>query len=142
MLSFSQAGNGTSCEPRDESRWTPWTKPLGYSPVSSLLSFLMTHAMMGPAMAHDGRAVDLEVNKDGEQIEVLLHGHSDRNQRVSFEIEVTGNSNSRHRGSTTLAANSPQVLSTIKLSARGDWCARVTVEEEDRAPYELTEGSC
>lgn len=110
--------------------------------MSNLLSLLIAHAIMGPAMAHDGKAVDLEVNRDGDQIEVLLNANSDRSQRIAFEIEVTGNSNSRHRGSTTLAANSPQILSTIKVSANGEWCARVTVEEEDRAPYELTEGSC
>lgn len=106
------------------------------------LSTLILSAILGATMSEEPRAITLDATRNGDIVEVQLKGASDRTQAVSYSLEVTGDSSSRHRGRTTLAANSSQVLSTVKVSANGEWCARVTVEEEDRAPYELTEGSC
>lgn len=71
-----------------------------------------------------------------------LIGEATEARQVSYELEVTGKSNSRHRGKTTLAANTRMVLSTIKVSAGPDWCVRLMAEEEGRAPYEIREGHC
>ncbi|WP_298470187.1 curli-like amyloid fiber formation chaperone CsgH [uncultured Erythrobacter sp.] len=106
------------------------------------LALLAAQTIAANATEPNDRAIEMEVSKEGDQIKVELHGNSPKTQHVSFAIEVTGSSNSKHSGSLTLAANSPQTLSTIKVSTSGKWCARVMVEEEGRAPYELSEGSC
>ncbi len=93
-------------------------------------------------MPPEDRAIALEVTERGDRVTFELLGNSPRTQHVSFSIEVTGSSSSKHSGSLTLAANDPQTLSTLKIRTNGDWCAKVTVEEEGRAPYELREGPC
>jgi hypothetical protein len=87
-------------------------------------------------------ALSLAVSKQGDAIEVQLIGEAAEARQVSYVLEVSGQSNSRHRGKTTLAANARTVLSTIKTSAGPDWCVRLLAEEEGRAPYQLREGNC
>ena len=93
-------------------------------------------------MPPEDHAIVLEVTEQDDRVTIQLLGNSPRTQHVSFTIEVTGSSNSKHSGSLTLAANDPQTLSTLKINTSRDWCAKVMVEEEGRAPYELREGSC
>lgn len=105
------------------------------------LGLILAQAISGTSMADD-RAVRLEAIEDGGQVTVQVFGNSPRTQRISFTVEVTGQSHSKHSGSLTLAANDPQTLSTLKVGASGDWCAKITVEEEARAPYQLLRGTC
>lgn len=88
------------------------------------------------------RALSLDVEDKGGMIEVRLTGLSPRAQGVSYSLEVTGTSTSRHRGSTQLAAGTRAVLSTMRTSAGADWCVKLVAEEEGRAPYEITRGTC
>ncbi len=92
-------------------------------------------------MSDSPRALTLDVRRNGDQIEVELIGHAPEARTVSYLLEVTGTSNSRHRGKTTLAANSRAVLSTVKVSAGRDWCVRLKAEEEGTEPYEIREGT-
>ena len=87
-------------------------------------------------------ALSLAVNRSGDQIEVQLIGQAAEARQVSYLLEVSGPSNSRHRGTTRLAANARAVLSTIRTNAGADWCVRLLAEEEGRAPYEIREGTC
>lgn len=92
---------------------------------------------------HDNpRALTLDVQQRDGGIEVQLVGHSPRTQEVSYTLEVTGNSTSRHRGKTTLTAGRTAVLSTMRASAGADWCVKLVAEEPGRAPYEVIEGNC
>lgn len=95
-----------------------------------------------PPMTDEAPALTLDVRHHDGLVEVQLIGLSPRVQAVSYEIEITGNSTSRHRGSTTLAAGTRAVLSTMKTRTGDDWCVRLTAEEEGRAPYEITRGTC
>jgi len=87
-------------------------------------------------------ALSLAVEMKGGMLEVRLTGLSPRAQGVSYSLEVTGTSTSRHRGSTQLAAGTQAVLSTMRTSAGDDWCVKLVAEEEGRAPYEVTRGTC
>lgn len=87
-------------------------------------------------------ALTIAVHQHGDAIEVQLIGESPEAQKVSYLLEVSGESQSRHRGKTTLAANARTVLSTVKAKAGPDWCVRLVAEEEGRAPYEIREGNC
>ena len=107
----------------------------------ALTLFFLT-ASLESAMTHEPQALALQVVDNGPQVEVQLLANSPRAQEVSYTLEVTGKSTSKHRGKTSLAAGAKHVLSTIKASKDDDWCARVVVEEEGREPYELSEGSC
>ena len=95
-----------------------------------------------PAMPEAPRALSLDVETRDGMLEVRLTGLSPRAQGVSYSLEVTGSSTSRHRGSTRLAADTPAVLSTLRTTAGEDWCVKLIAEEEGRAPYEVTRGSC
>ncbi|WP_285712778.1 curli-like amyloid fiber formation chaperone CsgH [Erythrobacter oryzae] len=92
--------------------------------------------------AESPRALSLDVEAKGGMIEVRLTGLSPRAQGVSYSLEVTGTSTSRHRGSTQLAAGTQAVLSTMRTSAGANWCVKLVAEEEGRAPYEVTRGTC
>lgn len=93
-------------------------------------------------MSDHSRALTLDVRQSGDHIEVQLIGHAPQARQVSYLLEVTGTSTSRHRGKTTLAANSRSVLSTVRVSAGPDWCVRLTAEEDGGQPYEIREGNC
>lgn len=95
-----------------------------------------------PAMSEAPRALTLDVAAQGGVLEVRLTGLSERARGVSYSLEVTGTSTSRHHGSTQLAAGTQAVLSTMRTSAGADWCVRLIAEEEGSAPYEITRGTC
>jgi hypothetical protein len=94
------------------------------------------------AMSDVPEALKLDVRQAGDGIEVQLIGNSPRAQQVSYLLEVTGQSTSRHRGKTTLAANARTVLSTVRANAGEKWCVRLLAEEEGREPYEILAGDC
>lgn len=92
--------------------------------------------------AQEIRSIALDVEQVGETIEVTLTGHSPVSQRVEYELELSGNSNSTHKGSTVLKADARAVLSTMRMQGGDDWCVRARVREEDGRTYEYAEGSC
>ncbi len=92
-------------------------------------------------MTDEARTLALEVVEADTHVKVLLLAQSRHRQEVSYEIELTGDSTTRHKGRTTVDPGGQRVLSTIRMSTSGAWCARVTVQEDDGAPYELSRGS-
>lgn len=88
------------------------------------------------------RAIDMEISREGETIEVTLTGNSPHDQRVQYELELTGASTSRHKGSTMLRANDVSVLSTMRMNAAPTWCVAARVTEQDGTTYEFLEGTC
>jgi hypothetical protein len=94
------------------------------------------------AMNEDPAALTLDVRQQGDALEVQLIGDAPSARQVSYLLEVTGQSTSRHRGKTTLVANARTVLSTIRATATDKWCVRLIAEEEGREPYEIIEGDC
>jgi hypothetical protein len=97
---------------------------------------------MSPNLSDTARALTLDVAAHDGMLEVRLTGLSERARGVSYSLEVTGTSTSRHHGSTRLAAGTHAVLSTMRTSAGADWCVRLIAEEEGSAPYEITRGTC
>lgn len=99
-----------------------------------------------PAMPADptdtARALSLDVAAGDGVLDVRLTGLSERARSVSYSLEVTGTSTSRHHGSTQLAPGKQAVLSTMRTSAGAEWCVRLVAEEEGSAPYEITRGTC
>lgn len=95
-----------------------------------------------PAMTEAPHALTLDVEERDGTLEVRLTGLSPRAQAVSYDLEVTGRSTSKHKGRTTLAAGTQAVLSTMRTAAGEDWCVKLVAEEEGRAPYAITRGTC
>jgi ribose 1,5-bisphosphokinase PhnN len=112
-----------------------------FLPASAIALALLSHATV-PAMTDNAPALTLDVREHDGMLEIELVGLSPRAQGVSYALEVTGNSTSRHRGSTTLAAGTRAVLSTMRTNAGDNWCVKLVAEEEGRAPYEVTRGPC
>lgn len=109
--------------------------------AGALALVLLSHSAV-PAMPEQPPALTLDVHEQDGRVEIRLIGHSPRAQAVSYALEVTGQSTSRHRGATTLAADTRAVLSTMRTNVGTDWCVKLTAEEEGRAPYEITRGPC
>lgn len=117
--------------------------PAAAPAVSAVLALLIPAASATePPMNDAPHALQLEVEQHGGTIEVRLTGASDTARQVSYTLEVTGQSTSRHRGSTTLAAGSSAVLSTMRASVGDDWCVKLVAEEAGVPPYEITRGPC
>lgn len=116
-----------------------------FTTIPALIALLLTPATV-PAMTENPHALSLDVRQQNGAIEVQLIGSSAEAQQVSYQLEVTGQSTSRHRGTTTLAAGATAILSTIRAStgsdSGADWCVRLLAEEEGRAPYEVIAGNC
>ncbi|WP_086606263.1 curli-like amyloid fiber formation chaperone CsgH [Erythrobacter donghaensis] len=110
-------------------------------PAGALALALLSHTTVS-AMPEQPHALTLDVHEHDGTVEIQLIGHSPRAQAVSYALEVTGQSTSRHRGATTLAADTRAVLSTMRTNVGADWCVKLTAEEEGRAPYEITRGPC
>ena len=89
------------------------------------------------------QAIDLQIDRSANQIRAILSGSSEKDQEVSYELVMRGQSTTRHKGKTTLRANENVVLSKVSMNGNGDdWCVKVKVLEEDGRSYELSEGSC
>jgi hypothetical protein len=96
-----------------------------------------------PAMPPEtDRALTLDVATRDGMLEIRLTGLAEEARAVSYTLEVKGRSTSRHRGTTTLAAGVPAVLSTMRTDAGADWCVTLVAEEAGGEPYEVTRGSC
>ncbi len=115
-------------------------------PAGALALALVSHttvpAMTDNAPAAAVPALTLEVRQQDGMLDIQLIGLSPQAQGVSYTLEVTGQSTSRHRGKTTLAADTRAVLSTMRTSAGDNWCVKLMAEEEGRAPYEIIQGPC
>lgn len=85
------------------------------APLAALLLPLVSRT--ASAMSDVSTALTLDVHQNCDAIEVPLIGDSPRAQQVSYLFEMTGQSTTRQRGKTTLAANARSVLSTVKASA-------------------------
>lgn len=96
--------------------------------------------MSGSAPAE--RAIELDVSRVGDKIEVTLTGNSPSDQRVEYEIELSGSSATRHKGSTILRAHDVAVLSTMRMNATPAWCVTARITEQDGRTYQYSEGSC
>ena len=108
-------------------------------PAGALALIFLAHATVPPM---SDNSLTLDVQEHDGMIEVQLIGLSPRAQTISYALELTGGSTSRHRGSTQLAADTRAVLSTIRTQAGANWCVTLHAEEEGRAPYEITRGPC
>ena len=112
------------------------------APSACALALAVFTQSMVPAMTDQPNALTLDVQEHAGVIEVQLIGLSARVQAVSYTLEVTGQSNARHRGSTTLAAGNRAVLSTMRTKASLGWCVTLIAQEEGREPYAVTRGTC
>ncbi|MBI1403016.1 MAG: hypothetical protein GC147_07370 [Porphyrobacter sp.] len=112
----------------------------------ALAALLALTAEVSPAMTHAApeppKALSLKVERHGTKLAVELVGRAPSAVEVSYELEVSGRSTSRHRGRTTLAAGTTARLSTMTAEVGDTWCVRLLAEEEGREPYEIREGDC
>src|SRR3546814_20701687 len=89
---------------------------------AAVLPGLFFVAMTPAASPRD--AVMLEVERDGNLVQLQLIGESPVTQRVRYEMTFTGQSTSHHRGNAPLEAGQRQTLSTMTLPGGGRWCVR------------------
>lgn len=113
--------------------------------MTNSTSVLALLALMGTSYMSDElphRSLQLEITEAGnDTVEVLLTGHSLQAQRVSYELKTSGASTSAHKGTTSLRAMEPTILSTIRFSGSKKWCVSLSVEEGNGEHYTITEGS-
>lgn len=107
---------------------------------AGVLPSLFFVAMTPAASPRD--PVMLEVERDGNLVQLQLIGESPVTQKVRYEMTFTGQSTSHHRGNATLEAGQRHILSTMRMSVGGRWCVKVTVEEGGGRRYELSGGEC
>lgn len=118
------------------------TLGLSAGALALALVSLQTPQTTVPIMSDDVQSLTLDVRSVDGKLEVQLIGLSPRAQAVSYALEVTGQSTSRHRGATTLTPGTRAVLSTMRTRAGENWCVTLTAEEEGRDPYEIKRGTC
>lgn len=95
-----------------------------------------------PDPADQERAIGMVVERQGDGVEVRLTGNSPVDQRVSYELLLSGASTSRHRGETALRAHQETILSTMRMGAASGWCVSAKIVEENGLAYEYSEGDC
>ena len=88
------------------------------------------------------RALALNVDESGDFVEIELIANSHVTQQVEYSVELTGSSNARHSGNTSIAKDERHVLSRMRTSVTDSWCAKVEVTEASGAQYTLTAGDC
>lgn len=88
------------------------------------------------------QVVELRVTEAKEFVVIELLADSEREQRISYDIEVIGLSRSRHSGQSTVGPGTTPPISRIRISHSGDWCASVDVREENGTSYTLEAGPC
>lgn len=113
----------------------------GALPASAAALLLLAPTTV-TAMTDEPHALTLDVREDAGTIVVQLVGFAPEARQVSYALEVTGQSTSRHKGKTMLAAGTRAVLSTLRATAGENWCVTLQAEEEGREPYEVTQGNC
>ena len=94
------------------------------------------------ATSQPPRAISMDVEETADAVTVILNGHSDSDQEVSYELVMEGRSTSRHKGRTKLTAGQNAILSTMRMSAAEPWCIKASVTEADGTSYEYAKGSC
>ena len=107
----------------------------------ALLFIASIGVTMPEGISEPPKAITLSIQTRGDVTEVSLEGNSPVDQRVEYSIEMTGSSTSRHRGKTSLTANVPVVLSTMRMQTAGDWCVTIDVTEENGRNYRYTRGA-
>jgi hypothetical protein len=113
-----------------------------FSPIAGLLAILHPASETVTTMTQAPHTLRLDVEQLDGSINVRLTGDAVHAQEVSYTLEVSGNSTSRHRGRTTWAAGASAVLSTMRASVGANWCVKLVAEEAGQAPYEITRGPC
>lgn len=115
-------------------------------PALALIACLILTAEALPAMTppthHAPQALSLKVERRDGKLDIALFGHAAQVLEVSYLLEVSGASTSRHRGKTTLAADTPVRLSRMTTDEAENWCVRLLAEEVGREPYEIRQGPC
>lgn len=110
-----------------------------------LPSILFTGLLLGSATMTDtqpARSLAIEViETEDDKLTVLLKGHSKTAQRISYELEIRGASTAVHKGSTSLAADTPALLSTMRFTRSDCWSVRLAVTEEVAGSYRIERGS-
>lgn len=87
-------------------------------------------------------AVRLETAVEGGMVEVIVVAEPLQTQTIDYTLVLEGSSSSKHRSKSTVAANRRSEISRMKMAIGDNWCARLTVIEENGAQYELTSGPC
>ena len=102
----------------------------------------LASAMNGADAMPDTHALSLNVAEAADSVTVELIADPQANQTITYDIEVTGSSRSKHRGSTSIAAGAPATLTRVKVSHGGTWCALAHITEESGLEYTLEAGEC
>lgn len=115
--------------------------------LSKRLAFavpVLAMAMGGSAGASNSgqRALALSVTEGEGTVAIELIANSAITQQVEYEVELIGNSTSRHAGNTSIAGGNRHVLSRLSTNFDSSWCARVNVTEASGERYTLTAGDC
>lgn len=99
-------------------------------------------AAMEDSMNNQFRTIKMTSKHNGDNVEIIVTGQSPDPVSVNYKLEVSGQSTTRHSGSTRLAAGDKQTLSRVRVSTAKRWCAVLQVEQSNGVNYRLTDGMC
>lgn len=104
-----------------------------------LLPLIVSGAMTDAAQQ---RAVRLETVHEGDSVRVIVVAEPQQTQTIDYTLVMEGSSSSRHRSKSTVVGGQRSDISKMTMTVGENWCARLTVIEEDGTQYELTSGPC
>jgi hypothetical protein len=122
----------------------PAPLPVSFLPDSFLPAAIMplSDMNMEDNMNNQFRTLKMSSKQNEGNVEITVIGLSPDPVLVSYKLEVSGQSTTRHSGSTRLSAGDRQILSRVRVSAQQRWCATLQVEQSNGVQYRLTDGTC
>lgn len=77
----------------------------------------------------------------GRFVEITVAGMGTKPVEVEYELTVSGNSTTRHKGKTRLNGAVDEVISKVSIAASANWSATLRVQQSDGAAYTLRQDS-
>jgi hypothetical protein len=74
------------------------------------------------------KPVRLQLNTEGEFVEIEVVGASDKATMLRYELEVLGDSITRTKGIANLAAGKRTILSKVRVRQKNGWNATLSVQ--------------
>ena len=92
-------------------------------------------------MDDTGAALILETSTDSDGfVDIRVRAVASRPARLTYALEVTGGSTTRHGGSAQVGPGTHAPLSRVRIPAERNWCAILTYQDEVGDRHRQTAG--
>ncbi|EDL48754.1 curli-like amyloid fiber formation chaperone CsgH [Erythrobacter sp. SD-21] len=108
--------------------------------IASLI--LLSSVATGEQVVESEQAISMRIEDGDGTIQIEMIAKSPHDQVVDYQIEVIGDSRSRHSGKSKVPAQTETSISQFRVSHSGTWCATAEITEQSGSTYTLTAGDC